>query len=954
MPEHDRWRQVEQIFHAALQRPSDERPAFLTHACAGDENLRREVESLLAHDETGGDFPEAPALGTASGYPRDVDRSLAGQVLGSYRVIGRIGSGGMGEVYLAQDTRLGRRVAVKMIARELSQDTGWRARFAQEAKAASALNHPNIVTVYDVGTQDGHDFLVMEYVDGKTLEQAIAGKPMPVHEAVRLAAQIADAVATAHAVGIVHRDLKPTNVMITPSGLAKVLDFGIAKLARADNELAGTRTLAPRTIGGALLGTASYMSPEQTEGRSVDARSDVFSFGAVLYEMLTGEKAFAGESLASVLAAVLNNQPRPLSQRCPRVPRELERIVERCLRKEPAHRFQTMQEVKIALEQLQQHVGPARGLRPRMWYAVAGAVLAAGTVAFLWVRQAAGPPFLTVLPFTADMGDEISPDFSPDGKQVVFVAQRDESADLFVQMTGSDARLQLTRTADWEWSPAWAPDGRSIAFVRSGTTGSQLVSIPPIGGSERKIAEGICVGYGLSWSPDSRWLACSGPVGAGLSLVAADSGESRRLTRIAKDAHDRAPSFSSDGRSLLFVRCAAVTDCDLYLLSLDDRLNAEGEARRVTSQHQFMSSVRWTSDGRDAIFQSLWPRPSLYRVPVSGTGRPRELPFAGPDTAEPAVSHRAGRLVYAKEQSDWNILRIEGGVAERHPVSSTRTDANPSFSPDGKQIVFASDRSGTVQVWVANADGSQPVRLTDLGDHSASPRWSPDGRWIAFDSQENGRWDVWMVRAEGGAPRRVTNHPGDDDEPSFSRDGKWIYFNSTRSGRVEVYRVPFAGGKEEQITTGGGSFAQEAHDNKTIYYALTQSPMSALMEVPVAGGNGRPLEITFSGRAFEVAPDGIYFIAPPEPTVDTSVWRRYPAPLIRGGPPENRSGSSPARSYAAIQFYDFSTGTTHEVHRLRNHRRLGRGFSVSPDRKTFLCTADEGTGWDLMLVENFR
>jgi Tol biopolymer transport system component/serine/threonine protein kinase len=954
MPERDRWRRVEEIFHAALQCSADERPAFLTHACAGDDNLRREVESLLAYDRTGGDALASPALGAAYGYPQDIHRSLAGQVLGSYQIAGRIGSGGMGEVYLAQDLRLSRRVAVKIIAPEIAQDASWRARFAQEAKAASALNHPNIITVYDVGTEDGRDFLVMEYVDGPTLEQAIAGGPMPIPQAVRLATQIADAVATAHSAGIVHRDLKPANVLITQSGLAKVLDFGIAKLVRCEQQSVENRTLAPRTIRGALLGTVSYMSPEQAEGLPLDGRSDVFSFGSVLYEMLTGEKAFAGESAASVVAAVLHGEPRSLSQWRPSVPRELERIIERCLHKEPARRFQTMQEVKIGLDQMRQQAAPEPRLRRRVLYA-AGALLVAGAFAFLWLHQPADPQFSTPVPLTAEMGDEMSPDFSPDGKQIVFVGAREEANGLFVQMTNSNARLQLTQTAERvEWSPAWSPDGRSIAFLRGGTTGPQLLSIPPIGGPVRKIAEGTCAGYGLSWSPDSRWLACSGPAGAGLSLVSADSGESRRLTRIAKDAQDRAPSFRPGGDSLLFIRCAAVTDCDLYLLSLDAHLNARGEPRRVTSQHQFMAAASWTSDGREAIFQSLWPHSSLYRVPVFGSGRPRQLSFTGPGVATPAVSQRTGCLVYAKEESDVNILRIEGGITERHPVSSTRADVNPALSPDGKQIAFASDRSGTFQVWLANADGSQPVRLTDLGEHSASPRWSPDGHWIAFDSQEKGRWDVWIAPAEGGAPRRVTNHPADEDEPSFSRDGKWIYFNSTRTGRVEVFRVSIDGGKEEQITTGGGSFAQEAPDGKTIYYALTQSPISALMEVPVTGGKGRPLEITFGGRGFAVAPDGIYFIAAREPIIDTSGWLRYPAPPIRGGPPADRSGSSLTRSYDVIQFYDFSTRTTREVHRLRNHRRLGRRLSVSPDRKTFLYAADEGTGWDLMLVEDFR
>jgi Tol biopolymer transport system component len=318
---------------------------------------------------------------------------------------------------------------------------------------------------------------------------------------------------------------------------------------------------------------------------------------------------------------------------------------------------------------------------------------------------------------------------------------------------------------------------------------------------------------------------------------------------------------------------------------------------------------------------------------------------------DPAISPD-GRLMFAHAHWDWNIIQVQGGTAERHPVSSTRLDANPVFSPDGKRIVFSSRRTGTIQVWTANADGSQPVQLTRLGQHSASPRWSPDGRWIAFDSEENGRWDVWLARAEGGMPRRITSHSSDENEPSFSQDGKWIYFNSTRSGRTEIYRTPFGGGNEEQITTGGGSLARESPDGKTVYYALTQGTSSTLMETAVTGGGERPLGINFTGRGFQVMSDGIYFMTPPASAVDSS-WSMHPLSVL-GSPTRYGPRRSGTRRQWGIHFYDFATKTIREVHRGVIGLRPGRGFSVSPDRKTFLYVADEGTGWDLMLVENFR
>jgi serine/threonine protein kinase/Tfp pilus assembly protein PilF len=362
MPGDARWEKVEQIYNAALERPEAERAAFLGEACGGDEELRRDLESLLGHAKGAGDFLEPPAPAASV--------LAAGRRLSAYRVVSKLGAGGMGEVYLAEDTRLGRRVALKVLPRELATDPALKARLIHEARAASALNHPNIVALHDIGSEGGIDFLVMEYVAGKPLSELIPRKGMPVKEALRCGVQIADALTSAHAAGIVHRDLKPGNVMVTQEGLAKVLDFGLAKKFAVGPQ---AETQTQLTTQGAILGTVDYMSPEQAEGKPVDARSDIFSFGTLLYEMVTGRRPFERDSNLSTLAAILYQQPKPVRELAPHVPAELQQIVGRCLRKDPSRRFQHIDDVKVLLEDLRQEAGvpvpPERAPRRRRWFA---------------------------------------------------------------------------------------------------------------------------------------------------------------------------------------------------------------------------------------------------------------------------------------------------------------------------------------------------------------------------------------------------------------------------------------------------------------------------------------------------------------------------------------------------------------------------------------------------------
>ncbi len=515
----NRWEQVEKLCHAALELEESQRAAFLEQACAGDEELRREVESLLQFDKPGDRFIEEPTVEVAAKMmAHDKPESLLGQQLGSYQVLSLLGAGGMGVVYKARDMRLNRSVAIKVLPPDQVSDPDRKLRFIQEARAASALNHPNIITIYDIGTESGVDFIAMEYVAGKTLDQWIPRKGMRLGQALKLAIQIADALAKAHSAGIIHRDLKPTNVMVTEDGLVKVLDFGLAKLTEvAESGEGATRTLEPQTETGTIVGTVSYMSPEQAEGKKVDARSDIFSLGAVLYEMATGQKAFQGDSKLSTLAAILNKNPKPVIEINTAVPRELDRIITHCLRKDVGKRFQHMDDVKVELEELKEESDSGRlaGAPPErsasrgdsghplgkavrrnrgrwVWAGAALVVVAMAVTGWLFrgtARRPAAAP--EVVPLTSYAGSERSPSFSPDGNQVAFSwnGEKQDNFDIYIKLIGSPTPVRLTTDPAEDVSPAFSPDGRSIGFVRVSKGHATFIVIPAIGGPERVVAD---------------------------------------------------------------------------------------------------------------------------------------------------------------------------------------------------------------------------------------------------------------------------------------------------------------------------------------------------------------------------------------------------------------------------------------------------------------------------------
>jgi eukaryotic-like serine/threonine-protein kinase len=896
---------------------------------------------------------------------------MDGQIISHYRVIEKIGEGGMGFVHKAFDTRLDRVVALKVLPPEKVADTDRKRRFVLEAKAASALNHPNIITIYDIDSANGIDFIAMEFVAGKTFDRLIPRHGLRFNEALKFSVQIADALAAAHKAGIVHRDLKPGNVMVTEQGLVKVLDFGLAKLTEPDalGEDQATRTLKPTTQEGAIVGTVSYMSPEQAEGKKIDARSDIFSFGALLYEMVTGRRAFHRGSQVATLSAILREEPKPAGEVVEGLPRELERIIGRCLRKSPERRFQAMPDLKVALEELKEEsdsgtlgvaITPRRHERRRLAWIIA-LLAVVGVIGTLWfVRSTVKPPeaTLTAVPLTTYPGFQRDPDFSPDGNQVVFSweGEKRDNTDIYVKLIGTAGPpLRLTTNPGDDRSPRWSPDGRFIAFLRDLPEKTTVLLIPALGGPEREIAEVSQTpdsprlpGPYLAWSPDGKWLVISDRASArepfALFLLSIENGEKRRLTSPqAQLAGDSGPAFSPDGHTLAFGRSVDSFLGDLYLLALSDSLMPAGEARRITFENRGATNPTWSADGREIVFSDG----SLWRVAPGSAGqapKPQRLSAFGDAVIDPAISRRGQRLTYAHllfHSSIWRIaspvLDVTAGahgskslkpVTSAPFISSTRDDAAPQFSPNGKKTAFMSGRSGSPEIWVCDSDGSNALQLTFFGGpRVTTPRWSPDGGRIAFDSDAQGEYDIWVVGANGGKPQRMTTHPANDGNPSWSRDGRWIYFDSARTGEQQVWKIPANGGEAIQVTRDGGFAPVESPDGKFLYY-IKSLTNTTLWRIPVEGGQaGKILEDVSNYLNLALVDSGVFFV----PSRDTA------------------AGSS-------LRFLSFATNKIRTVANFEQPLDFGGfgGVSVSPDGRWILYTQFDRAGSELMLVENFR
>jgi Tol biopolymer transport system component len=783
----------------------------------------------------------------------------------------------------------------------------------------------------------------------------IRDRPLRLEEALDIAIQAAEGLAAAHQKGVVHRDIKSSNLMVTSTGQLKVMDFGLAQLT-GETRLTKTDT---------VVGTPAYMSPEQAQRQLTDRRTDIWSLGVVLYEMLTGRLPFEGEREAAVVHAIIQDSHEPVTALRAGVPLELDRILSKALSKSPAQRYQHLDDMLVDLRAVRSNLSGQRALTAReplprrwLWPVAAAALLMAGYLAW---RAGRGPgsmePFRAV-PLTTLRGLHRSPSFSPDGNQVAFTwtGVKGNNPDIYVQMIGVGSPLQLTRDPGNDYNPIWSPDGQSIAFLRrqSDSQVSELLVIPPLGGTERKMTElRIRDGFSVTppyvtWCPDGTCFIATNSPGEGkpdaLFVISIETGEKKQLTYPNPPTNgDSHPAISPDGSWLVFRRPAGgMYTGALYRVRLGKDFTAADEPQRITPMDLDAGFPTWMPNGEEILLSG---RAGLWKLAVPGEAKPARVPFVGEDGLMPVVSQpqpgKPSRLAYVRSFLDDNIWRVEtsapGVPASSQAVisvASTRRDDMPQLSPDGRRVAFTSDRSGEWEIWAADPDGANAMQLTNIGAiASGYPHWSPDGSQIVFHSNVEGQWDVFVVPSTGGKVRNLTSPPFRDYFPSYSRDGRWIYFNSSRSGATRIWKMPAPGGDAVQVTNDAGEAPQESPDGAWLYFVQNIEGASPLWRIPVAGGAPVKVLDNVDLVNFVVMEKGIYYID-----------------RILGGAGIHYLDRSAGET--RLRYFDLATRRSVTI--ANNLGNVDVPLSASRDGRTIIYPRVDSAVDDLMLVENFR
>ena len=857
-----------------------------------------------------------------------------GTKLGPYEIQSPLGAGGMGEVYRALDTRLDRTVAIKVLASHLSSSPELKQRMEREARAISSLNHPHICHLYDIGSQDGTDYLVMEFLEGETLAERLRKGAMPLNEILKIGIAVAESLAVAHRQGIVHRDLKPGNIMLTQGG-AKLMDFGLAKPLglqttgtasgtapsfTAAATLSGPSPLSPLTSAGSIIGTIQYMSPEQIEGKEADARSDIFAFGAVLYEMVTGKRPFGGKSQISLASSILENDPEPVSAIKPNAPPAFQHVVTTCLQKNPEERFQSAHDVKLELQWIAaDRSGPAVAALPpspshtreRLGWAaavVAAIVLGAAAGMFLYrpaqtaptIRTVINPPEKATLNLTGDGAGP--PVLSPDGTSIAFAAtSADGKTGLWVRPMNSLDSHALPDT-DGAIFPFWSPDNRSLGFF----VDNKLETIDLSGGSVQVICDAQ-LGRGGAWGPGGVILFSPNPQ-APLMRVSASGGTPAPITKIdaAQYTSHRWPFFLPDGKHFLYFAIhhdpSKSANNTLYYASLDGSENrplfhsqsnavyASGFilfARGDQLMAQPFDPAKGTLSGEPrSVAKGVMNDVSTWHMDASassdgllvfGSGGSGDLQLVWMDRSGKQITTIADKITnlqFARisPQGDRVALQIDAGVNDIWVLDLARgvrtrltfgpiANTLPVWSPDGKWIAYSSNRTGHFDLYRKPSDGSGAEELLFTNEReSIADDWSRDGKSLIYTRRTpEGHGEILVLPLEG--ERRPSLVVARGNQGQLSPDGHWLAYSSNESGATEVYVVAFGGGQGKwQVSAKGGAQPRWSKDGKELYYL---DPTYNLFAVPVkdAGGAlqfGAPQTLV-SGWS---APQVFYDVAP--------------------------------------------------------------------------------------------
>jgi len=880
----ERWQQVKQIFNSALNYRPDERGLFISQACSGDDELRSEVESLIASHEQSGSFIDQPAFEAAASLLANERTELKpGQTIGSYEVISFISRGGMGEVYLAEDKRLGRKVALKLLPASFTTDADRLRRFEQEARAASALNHPNIITIYEIRQAAGSHVIATEFVEGETLRHRLSRASLSLSEALNIAIQVADALSAAHKAGIVHRDIKPENIMLRPDGYVKVLDFGLAKLSEQASPAVAAEapTIQVRTGSGIVIGTAGYMSPEQARGLSVDNRSDIFSLGAVIYEMIARRKPFQGDTPSDTLASILKTEPAPLSRVAPDTPRELARIVTKALQKDREERYQVVKDLWLDLKALKQELefqnkldrsanfdgdgaetttlvpgaptatlsGPRATLQRSAIGNIsesisieikkhkAGAVLllaaivllvtAGGFGVYKWLyRREPVARFWDVrLTRLTNSGNAIDATISPDGKYIVYVLSDRSQQSLYIrQVSTANDKLIVPPAPVGYFGITFSPDGTELYYaIKANLDVGTLYRIPVLGGTPVKVLEKI-----------------DGPI-----------------------------SFSPDGKQFVLIRGGYPNPGESALVIANT--DGSGERNLVVKKPPqgfapiFFTGPSWSPDGKiiAASVATIGGRSKVVGVSVAD-GSERDLstdawPFSARVQWLPDMS---GLLVVAGDTAGaamlWHVSYPDARI--RRVTNDLNSYRAIGLTQDGK--MFATVQSqGLVNLWlVPEGDATKGISLPtgNVGFYSSSGNnvsLVSDGR-IAYASNEGGNADIWIADSDGNNRKQLTTNNAVNFSPVVSADRRYIVFVSGQNNKKNIWRMNIDGSNPVRLTSGlFESFPSVSPDGRWIVYTALEDAKPTLWKISIDGGT--PVRVTdHAVTAATISPDG--------------------------------------------------------------------------------------------------
>jgi serine/threonine protein kinase len=937
----ERWQQVNELFAAVIELDPAQQAAFLAQSCSGDPTLRSEIESLIASDGREWNLLESPALEVAAPLLADEQPQLpAGQNIGRYQVVSFIGRGGMGEVYLATDEKLNRRIALKVLPVDYTRDKYRLRRFQQEAQAASALNHPNILTIHELGEEDGRQFIATEFVDGETLRQRLKRLPVNLSETLDTAIQIASALSAAHQADIVHRDIKPENIMLRRDGYVKVLDFGLAKLTEQNEPTAGGAEENTDHSSGLLLGTVKYMSPEQARGMNVDARSDIFSFGVVLYEMIAGRAPFEGETTGDLIAAILKQMPPPISN----APGQLQSLVSKALSKDTKDRYQTIQELIIDLRtvkegwdlnsSLQRLVQPvvsrenvAQSHRPkseleatdtarRIEYLIseikqhkvsASLVLAALLIAVIGISlglselfkpRRAGTRFqnMTVTRLTTS-GNAASPAVSPDGKSILYGREESEKVSLWLREIATNTEIEILPPTEGKLGgAAFSPDGNQVYYsintVPNAAFEFSVFQIPVSGGVATRLP--INVAGGVSVSPDGTHLAYvrqdASREESAVLTAAADGTDERVILKRQARYGVLSASWSPQGTS---IACARFTGPGKVRIVEVNVVN--GTEEPISSQEwASVRGVAWLHDMSGLILvasSEALGAEQIWLLPFP-TGEARRLTndggsFNAGGYRGISLSSDGRTLIterFENQSRIWTVpvdpsdpLVLDMSRAKQISVNRFEGSHGLSFTPNGR-IVYSSEEGGRFSIWIMDSDGGNPRYLTDNG---VDPVASPDGRYIVFTSINDA--GIWRMDLDGGNLKQLTSGRS-DYAPSFSPDGKWVVYNSQESGQPTVSKVSIEAGAPVRITSSQSRTPWFSPDGKLIAYGYFKENSEPRLGL-ISSEGGQPIK-TFvlpgSYLTLEWTPDGkalTYLVRGRDGP--GNIW----AQSIAGGPP---------------------------------------------------------------------